>query len=247
MARPFAEKLRDRYFLTAYGALTMRSKSAASREEMPMNIRPLIAFLVSASIVSGYSVVVLAQTAPATTPKQAVPKKDAAKKDTPKKDTKQAQPAPAQPASTGSSPTLVVQYGDWGVYVSQTPKTKICYALSQPKDRQPATLKRDPAYFFVSTRPGENVRNEVSIVVGFTLKEGGDATLDIGGANFPFYTKNDGAWVRNAAEEAKLIEAMRKAKDFSVKSTSLRGNPTTDRYSLSGIAQALDRVSQECK
>lgn len=207
-----------------------------------MSFRPFFGLLIVASIVAANSTIAAAQTAPAT-PKQAAPKKDAAKKDAPKNDAKSA----PQPASTGASPTLVVQYGDWGVYVSQTPKTKICYALSQPKDRQPATLKRDPAYFFVSTRPGENVRNEVSIVVGFTIKEGSDASLDIGGANFPFYTKNDGAWVRNAAEETKLIDAMRKAKDFSVKSTSLRGNPNTDRYSLAGIGQALDRVTQECK
>jgi hypothetical protein len=212
-----------------------------------MTTRLLFSLLISASLVFSHSAVAIAQTAPAATPTQTAPKKDAAKKEAPKKDAKPTQPAPAQPASTGSSPSLVVQYGDWGVYVSQTPKTKICYALSQPKDRQPATLKRDPAYFFVSTRPGENVRNEISIVVGFTIKEGSDATLDIGGANFPFYTKNDGAWVRNAAEETKLIEAMRKSKDFSVKSTSLRGNPNTDRYSLAGIGQALDRVTQECK
>ena len=89
--------------------------------------------------------------------------------------------------------------------------------------------------------------NEVSVVVGFSIKEGSDATLDISGSNYPFYTKNDGAWVRNAAEETKLIDAMRKGKDFSVKSLSLRGNPTTDRYSLAGIAQALDRATQECK
>jgi hypothetical protein len=40
---------------------------------------------------------------------------------------------------------------------------------------------------------------------------------------------------------------MRKGKDLTMKSTSVRGNATTDRYSLSGIAQALDRVAQECK
>ena len=229
----------------------MRSHSAASREEVLMTARLIVSFLISASMVAVYPAVATAQTAPVTSPKQAAPKKDApkdaAKKDAPKKDAKPAPTAPAQTASVGTAPTLIAQYGDWGVYVSQTPKTKICYALSQPKDRQPAALKRDPAYFFVSTRPGENVRNEVSIVVGFTIKEGSDATLDIGSANFPFYTKNDGAWVRNAAEETKLIDAMRKAKDFSVKSTSLRGNPNTDRYSLAGIGQALDRVTQECK
>lgn len=156
--------------------------------------------------------------------------------------------AAKQPASAAAStPALVAQYGDWGVYTSQTPKTKICYALSQPKDRKPAGLKRDPAYFFISTRPGENVHNELSAVVGFTLKEDSNATLDIGGAKYEFYTKNDGAWVRNAAEESKLVEAMRKGKDFTLKTTSSRNHDTIDRYSLSGVSQALDRVEKECK
>ena len=152
---------------------------------------------------------------------------------------------PKETPATGSGPQLVAQYGDWGVYVSNA-KNKVCYALAEPKSRAPK-LSRDPGYFFVSTRPSENIRNEVSVVVGFAIKEGSDATLNIGGADYPLYTKNDSAWLKNAAEEGKLIEAMRKGHDLTVKSTSARGNVTTDRYSLSGISQALDRVAQECK
>lgn len=159
---------------------------------------------------------------------------------------KSAPKAETQQSAAGSGPKLVSQYGDWGVYVSQG-KSKICYALGEPKDRKPSGLKRDPAYIFISSRPSENVRDEVSIVVGFPMKEGSDATLEVGGMSFPFYTKNDGAWVRNAAEESKLIEALRKNRDFTVKSTSTRDHVTTDRYSLSGVSQALDRVAQECK
>jgi invasion protein IalB len=153
--------------------------------------------------------------------------------------------AQAQPAAAG--PTLVGQFGDWGVYVSQNTRSKVCYALSQPKDRQPNNLKRDPGYFFVSTRPGENVKNEVSIMVGFPIKEGSEATAQVGDASFALYTKAESAWVRNIAEETRLVDALRKGKDATVKSTSARGNVTTDRYSLSGIAQALDRVAQECR
>ena len=91
------------------------------------------------------------------------------------------------------------------------------------------------------------MHNEVSVVVGFTMKPDADATVDVGTASFPFYAKNDSAWIKNAAEEGKLIEAMRKGSDMNVKSTSTRGNVTTDHYSLSGISQALDRVAQECK
>lgn len=213
-----------------------------------MTIRPLFILLVATSVAAALPLAAQAQ-APAqpsaAQPKQSQPK-DKEKKQTAKPKEQKEEP-PAQGAGTGASPALVAQYGDWGVYVSQTPKTKICYALSQPKDRQPGGLKRDPGYFFISTRPGENVQNEVSVVAGFALKEGSDATVDIGGALFPFFTKNDGAWMKNAAEEARLIDALRKGRDFTVKSTSQRGNATNDRYSLSGLGQALDRVSQECK
>jgi invasion protein IalB len=205
-----------------------------------MTSRPLFTCLAAGILAVSLPLAALAQTATQPSPTQA--KRDAKQPAKPKDE-----PQPAQGAGTGAAPSLIAQYGDWGVYVSQTPKTKICYALSQPKDRQPGGLKRDPGYFFISTRPGEKVSNEVSVVVGFTIKDGADATVDVGGASFPFFTKNDGAWMKNAAEEARLIEALRKGRDFTIKSTSQRGNPTNDRYSLSGIGQALDRVAQECK
>ncbi|WP_035715457.1 invasion associated locus B family protein [Azorhizobium doebereinerae] len=144
----------------------------------------------------------------------------------------------------GSKP--VAQFGDWSVYVS-TSAPKVCYAISQPKDRLPGGLKRDPAYFFISTRPAENVKNEVSLTMGFPLKEGNEAKLTIGSTAFELYTKAEGAWVRNVADEGRLVDALRKGRDVTVVSASVRGNATTDKYSLNGIAQALDRVAQECK
>ena len=89
--------------------------------------------------------------------------------------------------------------------------------------------------------------NEVSLKMGFPLKEGSEAKLTVGTQAFQLYTKEDGAWVRNVADEGKLVDAIRKGKDVTVVSTSLRGNPTTDKYGLSGISQALVRVAQECK
>ncbi|MFG1229106.1 invasion associated locus B family protein [Xanthobacter autotrophicus DSM 597] len=156
--------------------------------------------------------------------------------------------AAAAPAAAQGQPQskAVAQFGDWSVYVS-TSSPKVCYAISQPKTRAPEGLKRDPAYFFISTRPGENVKNEVTVTVGFPLKEGSDATLTVGNATLQLYTKDEGAWVRNVADESKLVDAMKRGKDLTVASTSLRGNVTTDKYSLVGLAQALDRVAQECK
>lgn len=153
-------------------------------------------------------------------------------------------PAPAA-AQAGANPTLVGQFGDWGVYVSNSPK--VCFALSQPKERLPAGLNRDPGYIFISTRPADNVREEFSVLVGYPLKEDADPTVQIGNDTFALYARQSGAWIRNVAEEARLIEAMRKGRDLVMKSTSARGNATTDRYSLVGVSQALDRAAQECR
>jgi len=153
----------------------------------------------------------------------------------------------AAQAPGGGSPTLVGQFGDWGVYVNEAQKNKVCFALSQPRERLPATLNRDPGYIFISTRPADNVRNEFSVLVGYPLKEDADPSLQVGIDTFALYARQSGAWIRNVAEEARLIESMRKGRDLEMKSTSARGNVTTDRYSLSGISQALDRVAQECR
>jgi hypothetical protein len=68
-----------------------------------------------------------------------------------------------------NKPALVASYGDWSVFQSQAGKSHICYTLAQPKERAPADLKRDPAYAFISERPGERVRNEVSFIMGFEV------------------------------------------------------------------------------
>jgi len=61
------------------------------------------------------------------------------------------------------------------------------------------------------------------------------------------YTQADGAWVKNAAEETRLVDAMRKGADLAVKGTSAKGTASTDVYSLRGLPEALNRVGQECK
>jgi Invasion associated locus B (IalB) protein len=163
--------------------------------------------------------------------------------------------APAAPATTASAPsgdaqpTLLGQYGDWGAYWATPNGRKVCFSIAKPKTAQtnPAGRKRDQAYVFISTRPAENVRNEVSVIIGYPFKEKTDATAEIGADKFAMYTLNDGAWIKNVAEEARMVDAMRKGSDLSVKGVSRLGTESTDTYSLKGLSQAVDRIAQECK
>lgn len=147
-------------------------------------------------------------------------------------------------ADEGKSESMGV-FGDWGAYRTQG-KSKTCYALAQPKTRDPEKLKRDAAYVFISTRPAENVKNEISIIMGFTMKDGGEAQATIGEAEFGLIAKGANAWVKNPAEESRFIEAMKKGSKLIVKAASAKGKVTTDTYSLSGLSQALDKVRKEC-
>jgi Invasion associated locus B (IalB) protein len=205
--------------------------------------------VVSLAAVLAFSSLAVAQTttpspapAPATAPTKPKPAKPAAKPSTSK-------PAPQAVARLGAEPTLLGQYGEWGAYAAVSGGNKICFAGAKPSSTQttPPNKPRDPVFFFVASRPGENVRNEVSVIIGYAFKPATDATVEIGPAKFAMYTQNDGAWIKNAAEETRLVETMRKGADLVVTGTSSRGTQSADRYSLKGLSQALDRVAQECK
>jgi len=157
-------------------------------------------------------------------------------------------PAGAAPAAEGQ-PTLLGTYGDWGSYTANPGGKKVCFALAKPKTSktEPAGRKRDPAYIFISTRPSEKVKNEISVIIGYPFKSSSAATAEIGTTKFAMYTQNDGAWIKNVAEETRMLDAMRKGSDLTVKGVSGRGTSSTDQFSLKGIAQALDRAEQECK
>jgi len=174
-------------------------------------------------------------------PKQTKPK--------PKPKPKPAPAAAAAPAVGGVQPTLLGTYGDWGAYAASPGGKKICFALAKPgkSETVPPNRPRDPAYLFISSRPAEKVKDEVSIIIGYGFKPNSDATIELGGASYDMYTQGDGAWIKNAAEEPRLVDAMRKGTDLTVKGESARGTATTDVYSLKGLSQALDKVGEECR
>jgi len=157
--------------------------------------------------------------------------------------------APPAAAAPAPQPTLLGQFGDWGAYTASPGGKKVCFALAKPANSKtvPPNRPRDAAYMFISSRPAEKVRDEVSIIFGYGFKPNADASIEISGAAYAMYTQADGAWVKNAAEETRLVDAMRKGADLTVKGTSAKGTASTDVYSLRGLPEALNRVGQECK
>jgi hypothetical protein len=168
----------------------------------------------------------------------------------PKAPAAQKKAAPVAPPTVGGvQPSLLGQYGEWSAYTATPQGKKICFVLAKPTSSQtnPPNRPRDPAYLFISTRPAEKVKEEVSVTIGYSFKEKSTATVEVGSTKLSLYTDKDGAWFSSAADEARLVEAMRKGSDMVVKGTSGRGTQSTDNFSLKGVSQALDRVAQECR
>jgi len=203
-------------------------------------VRRILTALMASMLVCGASGLAQAQSASSKAQKGA-PKPAPAKPET--------KPAAAAVVTGSVEPTLIGQFGTWGAYTATPNGKKVCFALAKPASSKtnPPNRPRDPAYAFVSTRPAEKVTNEVSVMIGYTLKPGSESTLEVGGATYAMYTQGDGLWIKNAAEEERMVDAMRKAPDVVVKGVSAKGTETTDTFSLKGLAQALDRLAQDCK
>ena len=211
-----------------------------------MSVLRILTFLVAIAALCGAASLAQAQSA---APKGA---KDSAKEAAKPAPAPAAKPGakPAEPAAAGGAePTLIGQFGTWGAYTATPAGRKVCFALAKPSSSKtnPPNRPRDPAYAFVSTRPAEKVVNEVSIMIGYALKPGSESSLEVGGSSYAMYTQGDGLWIKNAAEEEQMVNAMRKSAEVTVKGVSAKGTETTDVFSLKGLAQALDRLAQDCK
>jgi Invasion associated locus B (IalB) protein len=208
-----------------------------------MSVPRIVTALVTSVLVCGGTHLAQAQSA---APKAA---KGAAKPTASKPEAAKPEAKPTAAVAGNAEPTLIGQFGTWGAYTATPKGKKVCFALAKPSSSKtnPPNRPRDPAYAFVSTRPAEKVSNEVSIMIGYALKPGSESTLEVAGASYAMYTQGDGLWIKNAAEEERMVDAMRKASDAVVKGVSAKGTETTDTFSLKGLSQALDKLAQDCK
>ena len=209
-----------------------------------MSLQRAMVILVAALPVGGFANFASAQTPQSKAAKPA-PKAAAPAKAAPKS----AAPAKPAPAAGNAEPSLIGQFGTWGAYTATPNGKKVCFALAKPSSSKtnPPNRPRDASYAFISTRPAEKVSNEVSIMIGYTLKPGSEGSVEVGGSRFAMYSQGDGLWIKNAAEEDRLVDALRKGADAVVKGVSAKGTETIDTFPLKGLAQALDKLAQECR
>lgn len=147
--------------------------------------------------------------------------------------------------SIQAGPRMVSQSGDWGVYAYRNGTKTNCYALSMPKEAEPAGVDHGKNYFLIAPAEGEK-RKEPEAVMGYPLKEGSTVEIAVGAKTFRMFTRNNTAWVYDTSHTLELMNALRAGSQMMLKAISARGTHTTYTYSLNGVTAALKRVSN-CK
>lgn len=144
------------------------------------------------------------------------------------------------------SATKIGQHNAWGTYSYQGKSGKVCYVLSVPTDKKPATLDHGDIYFFVSQRPGATPTLEPQFIASYDLQDKSTVQAKIDGKTFGMFTRGKSAWVKDPADEPNFIAAMKSGHDLQIAAKSGRGNPTSYVFSLKGISAALTSIAK-CK
>ena len=142
------------------------------------------------------------------------------------------------PRSTGKSK-------NWESFTAETDQGKICFAETLPTKRAPAAVKRGKSKLFVTFRPSENIKNEISITSGHAYKAS-TVTAKSGKRSYSFFSKENFAWILDDQEEKKFIKLMKKATDVIVKARTVKGAETTDHYSMMGFTKAYNTAKKNC-
>ena len=140
---------------------------------------------------------------------------------------------------------LIGRFGDWEAFSQGSGAGRVCYMVSKPQEAS-LRSRRGDIFFLVNHWPGRNEFDIVQVDIGYTFKSRSEAEVTIGGRNWKLFTRDGNAWTYKPEDDDALVDAMRKGSSMTVKGTSSRDNPTTDRYSLKGSTAAHNAINRAC-
>ena len=138
------------------------------------------------------------------------------------------------------------KFKDWESFILSQEGNKVCFAQSIPVVRAPKKLKREPSRLFVSFRPAQNIKNEISVTNGYDFKLKAPVTAKSGKKKYDLFSKGRFAWVVDNGDEKKLIITMKKASRLMIIGNTEKGDQTTDHYSMMGFTKAYNTAKKNC-
>ena len=138
------------------------------------------------------------------------------------------------------------KFKDWESFSLLQEGNKVCFAQSAPVVRAPKKIKRDPSRLFVSFRPNENIKYEISVTNGYDFKLKAPVLAKSGKKTYDLFSKGRYAWVVDNEDEKKLISTMKKASRLMIIANTNKGDQTTDHYSMMGFTKAYNSAKKSC-
>ena len=138
------------------------------------------------------------------------------------------------------------KFKDWETFTVTENDNKICFAQSIPILRAPKKFERNPSRLFISFRPTEDIKNEVSATSGYTFQKEKIVKAKTGKKTYDFFSREEFAWILDTEEEQRFIKAMKKASRVMIIGRTEKGKQTIDHYSLMGFTKAYDAAKKNC-
>jgi len=138
------------------------------------------------------------------------------------------------------------KFKDWETFTVIESNNKICFAQSIPILRAPKKFERNPSRLFVSFRPTEDIKDEVSATSGYTFQKEKIVKAKTGKKTYDFFSREEFAWILDTEEEQRFIKAMKKASRVMIIGRTEKGKQTIDHYSLMGFTKAYDAAKKNC-
>ena len=138
------------------------------------------------------------------------------------------------------------KFKDWETFTVTENNNKICFAQSIPILRAPKKFERNPSRLFVSFRPTENIKDEVSATSGYTFQKEKIVKAKTGKKTYDFFSQEEFAWILDTEEEQRFIKAMKKASRVMIIGRTEKGKQTIDHYSLMGFTKAYNTAKKNC-
>ena len=144
-----------------------------------------------------------------------------------------------------NTPKSTGKYKSWESFIVNTDKGKICFAQTVPTKRAPSAVKRGQSKLFVTFRPIENIKDEVSLTSGHDYKSS-SVIASSGKKRYSFFSQKNFAWLLDDQEEKNFIKLMKRATNVIVKARTTKGAETTDHYSMMGFTKAYNTAKKTC-
>ena len=138
------------------------------------------------------------------------------------------------------------KFKDWEAMVLVGNNGTVCFAQSKPVLQAPKANKRD-ARLFVTFRPSDKIKDEISITPGYEFNKQNSITAKSGKNKYTFDISQQGfAWIADNKIERKMIKTMKKGSRIMISGYNSSGSQTIDHYSLLGFTKAYNKAKKSC-